>query len=117
MKDQDKRPAYLEAICQVLDDKQGVNIRVLDVRGVSGVADFFVIVTGTSPPHIKALFNAVQHAMKKDEGQPSFRRSGLAEGGWMVLDYVDVVIHIFSEDARRYYALEALWADAPRPAE
>lgn len=96
----------------VLEDGKGIDIRLLDVRKVSSIADYVVIVTGNSAPHLKALFNEVNTTLKH-EGLPSYRRAGEPEGGWMVLDYVDVVIHIFSPTARQYYAVEELWATAP----
>jgi ribosome-associated protein len=71
-----------------------------------------LVVSGTSPPHLKAMFEAVQHELKV-RGAWCYRKAGAPESGWMVLDYVDVVIHIFSPAARRYYAVEELWARAP----
>ena len=85
----------------------------MDVRGLSGVTDFFLIVSGTSPPHLKALYNEVRQQLKA-KGVACFRKAGIPEGGWMVVDYVDLVIHILSPEARQYYDLEALWEKAPR---
>jgi ribosome-associated protein len=96
----------------VLEDKKGIDIRLLDVSKVSSIADYVVIVTGNSPPHLKALFNEVNTTLKH-EGMPSHRRAGEPDGGWMVVDYFDVIIHIFSPTARLYYAVEELWATAP----
>ena len=83
---------------------------MLDVRGVSGITDYCVIATGTSSPHLKALLSEVQHQVKQ-LGMPT-RRSGIPESGWVVLDCLDAVIHIFAPEARAYYALEALWQGA-----
>lgn len=102
--------------CQARDaltDKLGKDIVVLDVREVTPVTDYVVIATGSSPPHLKALFAEVQQALKHD-GSAVYRRAGSPESGWMVLDYIDCVIHIFSQEARSYYAVEALWEKAPR---
>ena len=96
----------------VIEEKKGEKIRLLDVRGISDIADYILIVTGNSPPHLKALYNEV-HTTLKHEGLPSYRRAGAPEGGWLVVDYVDVIIHIFSAAAREYYAVEELWAKAP----
>jgi ribosome-associated protein len=85
---------------------------VLDVRDRSSVADYFILVSGGSPPHLKALFDAVQHSLK-ESGVYCFRRTVDAPGGWMVLDYLDVVIHIFLPETRAYYGIEALWSGAP----
>lgn len=101
-----------ERIRAALDDKKGEQIKTLDVRDLSSVTDYYVVVTGTSPPHIKALAEEVDRALKK-EGTGCFRRSGTPESGWIVVDYFDVILHIFSPEQRQYYALETLWADAP----
>ena len=92
-------------------DRQGEDIRLLDVRGLSSVTDYTLIVSGSSPPHLKALFSQVQQQLKQ-AGVPVYRKSGGPESGWLVVDYMDVIIHIFSRSAREYYAIEALWAEA-----
>jgi ribosome-associated protein len=94
-----------------LEARKGENLIVLDVRAFSTLADYMVLVSGSSAPHLKALANEVIRALK-DEGVYCYRKSGLPDDGWLVLDYVDVVIHIFRTDLRSYYALEELWADA-----
>ena len=76
------------------------------------MTDYHLLVTGTSPPHIKALSEEVDRVLK-DQGTRCFRKSGTPESGWVVADYFDVVLHIFSPEQRAYYALETLWADAP----
>lgn len=77
------------------------------------MTDYYIVVTGGSPPHLKALFDEVQQVLKHEDGIHCYRRSGNAESGWLVLDYVDVVIHIFSRENREYYAIEDLWRGAP----
>ena len=99
--------------CRILDDKKGIDIAFFDVGKVSGVTDYFIVVSGTSPPHLKALFNELQHSLKQDDIR-CFRRAGDPDSGWLVLDYVDVVIHIFSQEARQYYAIEEFWEGAPK---
>jgi ribosome-associated protein len=94
-----------------LEARKGENLVVLDVRAFSTLADYMVLVSGSSAPHLKALANEVIHALK-DQGLYCYRKSGMPDDGWMVLDYVDVVIHIFRTDLRSYYALEELWVDA-----
>ncbi len=86
---------------------------LLDVRKLSTVTDFFLMVTGNSAPHIKALADETAVSLKKS-GMRCYRKSGTPESQWMVMDYVDVVVHIFSADTRAYYALEELWSDAER---
>ncbi len=74
--------------------------------------DYMLVVTGGSPPHIKALYDEVQKSLKQ-KGVQAFRRSGTPDSGWMVIDYVDVVIHIFLPETRDYYAIETLWEGEP----
>ncbi len=102
-----------KTVRNALDDKKALDIAILDVTELSSVTDYYVMATGTSAPHIKALAEEVQKVLKQQEVR-CHRKSGTAESQWMVLDFVDVVVHIFSRDARAYYALEDLWSDAPR---
>ena len=74
--------------------------------------DYALVITGTSPPHLKALFDEIQVKLKQEDVQ-AYRKTGDPTSGWMVLDYVDVVIHIFATEAREYYAIEKLWEAAP----
>ena len=83
------------------------------MREVSAVTDYYLLASGSSSPQLKAMFTDVQHALK-EENVYCYRRTGTPESGWLVLDYVDVVIHIFAEEARKYYAIEELWEGAPR---
>ena len=98
---------------EALDSKKGEDIAIYDVRGVSTVTDYYVVASGFSPPHLKAMFGGVQAELKKKDLR-CYRRSGDPESGWMVLDYVDVIIHIFSAETRKYYQIEELWAEVPR---
>lgn len=99
----------------MLDAKKAEEVVVLDVRKLSSVTDYYVIATATSAPHLKALASDLQQGLKQ-EGSPLYRKSGSPESGWMVLDYVDVVIHIFESENRQYYAIEELWARARKVA-
>ncbi len=96
-----------------LADKKGEELVAIDVSKVSSLFDYAILVSGSSPPHLKAMFNDLQHSLKQ-EGVHAFRKSGTPESGWMVLDYFDLVIHIFLHETRHYYALEDLWPEAPR---
>lgn len=91
-----------------LENRKGADVRVYDVRGKSALADFFVVATGAAAPHLKALVAESQTAMKR-AGVQSYRTSGDPESGWIAVDYIDVVVHVFSPEARAYYALEKLW--------
>ena len=86
---------------KALEDAKAADVKVYDVRGVSGFTDFFVVATGVAAPHLKALAKALPKA---------HRLSGDPESGWIVADFIDVVVHVFSAEARAYYALEKLWA-------
>ncbi len=96
-------------IVQGLKDRKGTDIKVYDVRGKSQLADYFIVATGAAAPHLKALIAETQ-AVMKDAGVMSYRTSGDPESGWIVVDYIDAVVHVFSPEARAYYALERLWA-------
>ena len=91
-----------------LEARKGTDIKVYDVRGKSQLADCFVVATGSAAPHLKALIAETQAAMKA-LGVASYRTSGDPGSGWIVVDYIDVVVHVFSPEARAYYALEKLW--------
>ena len=105
----------VKTIVGALADKKAADIKTYDVRGVSGLCDAFVVATGTAAPHLKALISGTQVAMK-EAGVASYRTSGDPDSGWIVVDYVDVVVHVFSPEARAYYALEKLWETA-KPVE
>ena len=99
----------VKIVKDALADKKAVDVKAYDVRGILGFADAFVVATGTAAPHLKALVAGTQAAMK-ERGVNSYRTSGDPQSGWIVVDYVDVVVHVFSPEARAYYALEKLWA-------
>jgi ribosome-associated protein len=100
-------------VARIAADHQTLEVVVLDLRGISPVADFFVIGSGTSDRQMRAVFDAVQdHAAQT--GDRPFGKAGYESATWMLLDYVDVVIHLFSPKCREYYDLELLWGDAPR---
>lgn len=94
-----------------LDMKQAADIRIFDVRGISGVTDFYVVASGTSAPHLKALISETQRHMKRLDAS-SYRVSGEPDSGWVIVDYVHAVVHVFSPEARSYYGIERLWATA-----
>lgn len=96
-----------------MEDKKGGDIVILDVRNVSVVTDYYVICTGNNPRHVKALSDDCEKSLAQ-EGEKAYRQSGTPDSGWMILDYLDFVVHVFSEKAREHYALETLWNDAPR---
>jgi ribosome-associated protein len=94
-------------------EKQGADITVLDVRSLIVITDFFVIVSGSTSRQVKTIVDAVEEALR-GLGVKPLRREGETEGRWVLLDYVDVVVHAFGAEERRYYDLERLWKDADR---
>ncbi len=98
----------MKLVCKTLEDKKGEDIVVFDVREKSSITDYYIVASGNSGPHLKALSEEVMHALK-EKGEKCYRHGGVPEGGWMVLDYVDVIIHVFSAEAREFYAVEELW--------
>jgi ribosome-associated protein len=94
-------------------EKQGADITVLDVRSLIVITDFFVIVSGSTSRQVKTIIDAVEEALR-GLGVKPLRREGETEGRWVLLDYVDVVVHAFGAEERRYYDLERLWKDADR---
>lgn len=93
-----------------LDDKQAVDIKVLDIRDVTVMADYFIIAHGNNPNHVKALIDNADEALSK-EGFVIKHAEGLNSPNWILLDYGDVIIHIFGKDDRLFYDLERLWSD------
>lgn len=95
--------------CRALDEKKGENIRVIDISKVSVMADYFVIVNGTSDSQVRALVENVDEKMGK-EGFPIKQQEGKG-GSWVLMDYGDVIVHIFDKDGRSFYNLERIWSD------
>lgn len=96
-----------------LADKKAADVVQLDVRGLSSVTDCYIVATGNNGPHLKAL--ATELGKRVEEGAPRrTRQSGSPESGWIVCDFIDVVVHLFTPEKRAHYALEKLWNDAPR---
>lgn len=87
---------------------------MLDLRDISSFTDFFLIASGTSEPHLKALVNELEGRLKKEHGVKAMAIDGFPMSQWVVADFSDVVVHLFSKDKREFYGLEDLWSDAPR---
>jgi ribosome-associated protein len=107
-------PATQIAACAVdsVLDKKARDVVVMDVRGISGVADIFVLCTGDSDVQIKAIAESVREELRSHHGERPWHVEGLDHLQWVLLDYVDVVVHVFAEDRRTFYDLERLWGDA-----
>jgi ribosome-associated protein len=95
----------------VLADNKAIDVVVLGLKGVSDMTDFFVIASGTSDTHVRALGQHVQEELKK-EGSVAHHVEGVQQGRWVLLDYVDFVVHLFHPSHRNFYQLERLWSDA-----
>ena len=107
--------AELACACgRYADEKQSTKITILDLRGLSQLCDYFVVCTAGSEPHLKAIRDHVLKELSQEHGVRTNHLEGLAESQWIVLDFIDVIVHIFHKDRRGIYALEDLWADAPR---
>ncbi len=100
-----------EAIVQAVQDRRGLDIVLLDMRPVTTICDYFVICHGRSPQHLAAIAEEVQQQMEKLGIRPG-HVEGSREGRWILIDYLHVVVHIFSEETRQTYDLQRLWADA-----
>jgi len=105
----------LALACRALaDNKKAENLVVLDVRKLSTVTDFFVMATGTSEPHLRAIENEVLDGLRRDHDLKPVHTEGSAQSHWVVADFFDVIVHIMSADVRAHYDIEGLWADAPK---
>lgn len=102
-------------IADGLADKKGSDIKIYDVRTHSNITEFHVLATGLNAPHLKALFNETRLRMKAHD-LACYRKSGMPDSGWIVADYIDVILHLFNAEARKYYALDTLWKDMPQTA-
>ena len=101
------------AAARLADELRCEDVVILDLRGLSPVTDFFVIATGTSDRQLRAVGDAIDE-QAASMGQKRYGRSGYEHAAWVLIDYVDVVVHLFDEPSRAYYDLELLWGDAPR---
>ena len=104
-----KEVAY--EVTKALDGKKGMDIQLLKIDKVSSLADYFLICTGTSNTHVKTLCDYVEYTMEQ-LGEPMLGREGHRGNSWELLDYGSIVVHVFTEEARQFYDLERLWADA-----
>ncbi len=102
-----------EAAATAISAKKGKDIALLDVSEVVVVTDVFLIATGTSTRHVKTLTDEVEECLRADLDRRPLRREGREYGRWVLLDYGDLVVHVFDQETRDYYQLERLWADAP----
>jgi len=94
-------------------DRKALDVIILDLRNLSSFTDYFVICSGTSDTHIEGIAENVEEKLA-EQNMKVWHREGEKKASWILLDYVDVIVHIFSKDAREFYSLERLWGDAPK---
>ena len=105
----------LALLCRELaDNKKAENIVILDVRELSSVTDYFVIASGTSEPHLRAIVEEITGGLKEDYHLRPNAVDGTLQAAWIVIDYFDVIVHVMRAEVRDRYDLETLWGDAPR---
>ena len=105
----------LAQLCRELaDNRKAENIVVLDMRKLSSITDFFVVATGTSEPHLRAIVDEICDRLRDDHQLRPRAVDGTLHAAWLVLDYFDVIVHVMRADARERFDLEGLWGDAPR---
>ena len=104
-----KQIAY--EVTKALDEKKGIDIKLLKIDKVSSLADYFLISTGTSNTHVRTLCDYAEYTLEQ-LGEPMLGREGHRGNTWELLDFGSIVVHVFTQEAREFYSLERLWADA-----
>lgn len=100
-------------IAEAAEDRRALDVEILDMRGLMNICDFFVICSGRSRLHVDAIAQEIDEKLSKLGIEPR-HVEGIPDSSWVILDYLDVVVHVFEPDARQFYNLEGLWHDAPR---
>lgn len=101
----------VKTVCEAIEEKKGSDLVVLDISKISSFADYFVICSGFNPRQNQAICDAVRESLKKRKRETPGHIEGYRDADWILLDYVDYVVHIFSPEAREFYKLERLWND------
>ena len=99
---------------ELADNKKAEDVLVLDVRTISSITDYFVIASGTSEPHLRAISEEITDELREGHDISPRAMDGTIQNGWIVLDFFDVIVHVMRADVRERYDLESLWGDAPR---
>jgi ribosome-associated protein len=105
--------ALAQRIAEIASDRKAIDVRILDLRGMVGYTDFFVVCSGNTERQTKAIHDAIHQELKDADRLLPRRASGAREARWIVLDYLDCVVHILTPEAREFYRLETLWGEAP----
>lgn len=103
---------FAEKIADLIFNKKGYDVRILDLRELATFSDFFVICSADSDTQVKAIADEIDKSLK-DEGIKCWHKEGYMALSWVLLDYIDVVVHVFKKEAREFYNIEKLWGDAP----
>jgi len=106
-------PAAIERVVQAARDKKAIDLQVLDLRSLDAFTDFFVICSGQNTRQVKAIADAVEESLRKEQVRPA-HVEGFKRADWVLLDYFDFVVHVFSSERREFYALERLWGSSER---
>jgi ribosome-associated protein len=106
----------LEVIAGLATDKKAIDVISLDLRAVAGYTDFFVVCSGNTDRQTKGIHDGIHLGLKNDHGLLPRRVEGTQEARWILMDYLDVVVHVFTPETRDFYRLESLWGDVPRRA-
>jgi ribosome-associated protein len=109
-----KLPKSVAGAVQAALDKKAIDVVVLDLRKAEGFTDYFVICTGTNPRQINAIADGVEDTLRKDFGERPTLAEGLHRSEWILLDYFNFIVHVFSRECRSFYNLERLWGNAER---
>ena len=102
----------VEVITEALLSKKGKDVAIMDVSELTTLTDFFVVCHGTSDVQVKALADAVEDEVRKKTGEKAWKKEGLQSRAWVILDYVNIVVHVMSKEKREYYGIERMWNDA-----
>jgi ribosome-associated protein len=109
----DGTEVLLDSVIKGIFEKQGQNVLKLDLRKLENrITDYFVICHGNSGTHVDSISNSVEDIVRKETGEKPFHREGLENCFWVLIDYGNVIVHIFQEEQRNFYSLESLWADS-----
>lgn len=105
---EEKTLTTVNQICKALAEKQATDIKIVEIKKISNLADYFVICSGRSIPQVKAIFDNLEEKLEK-QGKFAVRKEGYSEGRWIAVDYGEVIVHIFHKDTREIYGLDSLW--------
>lgn len=104
----------LKEIVKAVDDKKATDIVILDVKGLATFADYFVICTGGSNIQVKSIADNIEKELEENQNEVAMRKEGYQKGHWVLLDYNNIIVHVFLPDDREFYDLERLWGDAEK---